>query len=519
MKSKRWLMGIDLGGGGVRCLLVDTASGTTFQGTRSWTFPTAEGSFGLGFDLDLAEMWTKLGEASRSAMQIAQARADDIAGIGVTALRFGSVLLDREGDVLFAVPNRDARAAAECFQLSAAEGDTVLRDTGLWPLPIHASARLLWLKNQHSEVLAKAACVLSLSDWVNFRLCGVQASDYSQAGCTGLFDLARREWSRDRIEGLGLPINIFPETRASGHMLGKLLPGAAADLGLVAQTPVGLGGGDTQCGLFGSGAIVEGDVAVIAGTTAPVQVVTSEAIVDDGGKLWSGHHVVPGLWVLESNGGPMGETLSWFARVLFPESSQPESRLLEEAATAEMGAAGMLSTLGAEVMNARAPSMPVGQITLTHMTSVNDANPRRHLARAIFEGYACAVRANLEQLASVTGQAFERVRISGGLSRGDVFAQLLADVTGAKIIATALPDASALGAALCGGIAAGVYSNSREARAALVKTREPLARQAESADLCEKLYEDGSKLRAAGSETTAPVAAAHIIPWVLSAGG
>lgn len=158
------------------------------------------------------------------------------------------------------------------------------------------------------------------------------------------------------------------------------------------------------------------------------------------------------------------------------ESSQPESRLLEEAATAEMGAAGMLSTLGAEVMNARAPSMPVGQVTLTHMTSVNDANPRRHLARAIFEGYACAVRANLEQLASVTGQAFERVRISGGLSRGDVFAQLLADVTGAKIVATALPDASALGAALCGGIAAGVYSSSREAPAALVKTREPLAR-------------------------------------------
>jgi len=411
MKSKRWLMGFDLGGGGVRCLLVDTASGATFQGTRSWTFPSAKGSFGLGFDLDLAEMWVKLGEASRSAMQNAEARPDDIAGIGVTALRFGNVLLDREGEVLFAAPNRDARAAAECFQLSASDGDAILHDTGLWPLPIHTSARLLWLKNQRPEVLANAACVLSLGDWVNYRLCGVQASDYSQAGCTGLFDLARREWSWGRIERLGLPRNIFPEARASGSMIGELQPSAAVDLGLVAQTPVGLGGGDTQCGLFGSGAIVEGDVALIAGTTAPVQIVTSEAMVDDQGKLWSGHHVIPGLWVLESNGGPMGETLSWFARLLFPESAQPESRLLEEAATAEMGAAGMLSTLGAEVMNARAPSMPVGQITLTHMTSADDANPRRHLARAIVEGYACAVRANLEKLTGVTAHGCHGPRL------------------------------------------------------------------------------------------------------------
>ncbi len=518
MKSKRWLMGIDLGGSGVRCRLVDTASGMSFEGTRSWTFPSAKGSFGLGFDLDLAGMWAKLGDASRSTMESAGARADDVAGIGVTALRFGNVMLDREGDVLFAVPNRDARAAAEYFQLAAEEGDAILRDTGLWPLPIHTSARLLWLKNQRPEVLANVACVLSLSDWVNYRLCGVRASDFSQAGCTGLFDLVRREWNWERIEGLGLPGNIFPDTKKSGSLLGGLEPEAAADLGLAPKTPVGLAGGDTQCGLFGSGVIEDGDVGSIAGTTAPVQVVTSRVRVDDEGKLWSGHHVVPDLWVLESNGGPMGETLSWFARVLFPESSQPEARLLAEASTAEMGAAGMLSTLGAEVMNARAPSMPVGQITLTHMTSADDANPRRHLARAVVEGYACAVRANLEQLTGVMGRGFERVRLSGGLSRGDVFAQLLADITGAEIIATASPDATALGAALCGGIAAGLYRSPRDAAAALVKTREPFTRRVGSADASEKLYEDWCKLRAAGSETTAPAAAAHVIPWVLAAG-
>ena len=518
MTTKRWLMGIDLGSSGVRCLLVDTTSGATFHGSRSWTFSSAKGTFGLGYDLDLADIWTKLGDASHAALQIAGASADVVAGIAVTSLRFGNVVLDHRGEALLAVPNRDARSAAECFQLSKAQGDAILRDTGLWPMPIHASARLCWLKNQQPEVLANADCVLSLSDWVNDKLCGVRASDYTQAGCTGLFDLAKREWNWDRIDGLELPRKIFPDTKDSGSLLGKLERKAAEHLGLAVGTAVGLGGGDTQCGLLGAGAIAAGDVASIAGTTAPVQVVTSKPTVDDRGRLWSGHHVVPGRWVLESNGGPMGETLSWFARVLFPESRQPELRLLAEAATAEMGAAGMLSTLGAEVMNARAPTMPVGQITLTHMTSAGDPNPRRHLARTVVEGYACAVRANLEQLAGVTGYAFEQVRLSGGLSRGDVFAQLLADVTGVEVVATTAPDATALGAALCGGVAAGLYANLSEASAALVKTREPRIRSADVAIASEKLYEDWINLRAAGSETTAPAAAAHVIPWVLSTG-
>ena len=73
-------------------------------------------------------------------------------------------------------------------------------------------------------------------------------------------------------------------------------------------------------------------------------------------------------------------------------------------------------------------------------------------------------------------------------------------------------------AALCGGVAAGLYANLSEASAALVKTREPRIRSADVAIASEKLYEDWINLRAAGSETTAPAAAAHVIPWVLSTG-
>ncbi len=292
--TQKYLLGLDLGGGGARALLVGCETGECFAGTRSWSFQVADETFGLGFDLDLDSMWGLIGEACGEALMRAGVQGDAVAAIAVSALRFGNVILDRAGAVLFAVPNRDARGAAEGFQLSASVGDELLRETGLWPMPIHSSARLLWLAKHEPEILERGDCLLALSDWVNFRLCGVRVSDHSQAGCTGLYDLAKREWSWDRIDSLGFPRALFPEVKSAGSPLGSLGASAASDLGLVEGTPIGLGGGDTQCGLLGAGAIAPGDVASIAGTTAPVQAVCDRAQIDPEGRLWSGHHVIPG---------------------------------------------------------------------------------------------------------------------------------------------------------------------------------------------------------------------------------
>ena len=80
----------------------------------------------------------------------------------------------------------------------------------------------------------------------------------------------------------------------------------------------------------------------MAGTTAPLQQVVEAALVDPEHRLWTGHHVVPGRYVLESNAGPAGEVLTWFARTMFPGDPQCEARLFSEARDSELGAAGLL---------------------------------------------------------------------------------------------------------------------------------------------------------------------------------
>ena len=518
--TKPWLMGIDLGGGGARCVLVDCASGALVSATDSWHFRAAEGTFGTGYDIDLDVVWEAVGRASRAAVQKAGLDTSALGGIAVSAMRFATVVLDAGGGPLLAVDNRDARAAGEYFEVAEKLGQKLLEEAGCCPLPLHASARLLWLRKQRPREFDRAATVFGLGDWLNFRLSGARAIDPTQASASGLFRLGKKEWCWSAIDELKLPRALFPPVVEAGCALGELSAGAAAHLGLTGGVPLGMGGGDTQCSLLGAGVIVPGRAAVVAGTTAPVQTVLAQPAHDPHGKSLGTYHVVPNRWVLESNGGGMGFSVSLMAKVLFPEAPEPELRLLAEAARSEAGAAGMLSTVGADVTNMQSLSMPVGHITMSHLGSQEDPAPRRHLARALVEGCACGVRANLEQLDSVLGRegaatGESPLTLCGGMSRSDVFARILANVVGRDV---ALPDThetSALGAAICAGVVSGNYADFDAACRELCKSRGLFSPQAEEAEVHRQLYATWSRYRLQAESHTSPIAVEHLMPRVL----
>ena len=518
--DKPWLLGIDLGGSGARCILVNRLSGVQVSASENWEFASAPGTFGTGYDIDLTMVWDVVGIACRSALHAAEIDPATVAAIAVSAMRFSTVVLNADGESLFAVDNRDARAAGEYFDVAEKMGQVLLQETGSWPLPLHASARLLWLRNQQPDTFKLAHTIFGLGEWLNYKLCGVRAIDASLASATGLFHLSKRAWCWQQIDDLGLPRTIFPPLIDAGSSIGALSDDAAAHLALLPGMTIAMGGADTQCSLLGSGVIEPGDVAVVAGTTSPVQLVLAQPTFDATGKSLSSYHIAPGRWVLESNGGGIGYSLSLVARMLFPDAPEPELRLFAEAAQSEPGAAGMLSTMGAEVMNMRAPTMPMGHLTLSHMAGSNDAAPRRHLARALAEGFACGIRANLEQLDtalapdSVVHNACA-ITLCGGLSRSDVFGQLVANITAREVSVPNSHQTSALGAAICAGVATGDFPDFASACLTLCSTRLRFSAQQEHSAVNSQLYATWSRFRVQAETTTIPIAVDHLLPRVL----
>lgn len=506
----RYAIGLDFGGGGGRCLLLDLDTGATTLAARSWQFVPAPGTGGLGFDIDLESSWSSLVEATREAIARAGARPDEIVALAATSMRLGNVLIDADGRALFAVPNRDARAAGPGLMLGIEHGDALYRSTGRWPVPVHTAARLQWLAAQHPELLERAACVLTIGDWLAFRLSGECASEATLAAESLLLDLPTRQWSDAWITRLGLPRAIFPPLLAAGTRLGSLLAHEAERLGLRAGVPVVVGAGDTQAALLGAGVCALGSTAIVAGTTGPIQQVVASALIDDAQRLWTGHHPLPDRFVLESNCGPLGEVLDWLARLLHPGSRHPVARLLGEASQSPPAARGMLSSLGAEVMNARALTLPVGQLVLSHLTSRHDEAPGRHLARAVVEGMACALRANLEQITRVSGSEAAAPILTGGLSQSDSFARILCDVLGTPLHVSETPAATALGAALCAAVGAGAEPDLIAATARYTRTR--LELEPDTSDASAAVYARWTRMRAA-RQASDPEAAALTLPF------
>lgn len=533
-----YLMGFDVGGCSIRCGLVDVADGRLVTATRRWApVPLPQtGFFAFRTDTDLC--WRLCGEAAGEALASAGAGPEEVAGVAVAGLRFSLVLVDEDGAALWSAPNHDARAAEEALRLADELGPVLVEHAGHWPLPIFAAPRLLWLAEHDPTVLERAESACSLNDWLGACLSGVTATDLSQAGESLLFDGAgdgtAGEWAADLIERLGLPRRLFPEVRAAGEVLGPLTPAAAAHLGLRPGTPVAVGGADTQCGLLGMGVVEPGRLGIVAGSTTPLQLVAAGPAHDREGRLWRGRHVVAGRRLLESNAGAMGDTLEWFGGVLAPDSPDPVLRLVAEAAAAAPGAGGAVSSLGAQVMDARdMMSMPVGTLALTHLDGAGECRPERgrarcatggaagrrgatrrgNVARAVLEGMAFAIRANAEQLREAVGTehtapggervapgAEPRVSMAGGMSRSPFFTQLVCDVLDEPLLVSRVGESSVVGAAICAGVGAGVYGSLEDGATALARTRR-LEPDGGRAFLYRELYADWARL----SELREPV--------------
>ena len=185
----KYLMSLDLGGGGGRAALLDTQSGKLTFTTCTWDFPSAGG---YAFDLGSDDRWQALCQVGKEAVASAGIDPKEVAGISVTSIRHGMVLIAKDGRVLLATPNKDAQAVSESMELQDTRGEEFYHRTGHYPSPVMMASRLVWVKANHPEMLKETESVLTLSDWMAYQLCGVAAVDFTQAAETCLSQSGKR---------------------------------------------------------------------------------------------------------------------------------------------------------------------------------------------------------------------------------------------------------------------------------------------------------------------------------------
>ena len=443
------IVGIDVGTSGVKGLAIDANGAVLASAEAGYPFATPHPGWA---EQDPALWW----EATQSVLGQLRAAAGAPTGIGLSGQMHGLVALGPGDEVLRpAILWNDQRTGAECAEIELALGlDRLIALTGNRALAGFTAPKLLWLRNHEPDVYARIARVALPKDYVRLRLCGEHATDVSDASGTLLLDVAGRRWSDEVLSALALDKAWLAPVLESPAVTGSTPDGV----------PVAAGGGDQAAGALGVGVDRPGPLSVVLGTSGVVFAALDAFAADPAARVHAFCHAVPGAW------HAMGVTLSaagslrWLRDIVAP--GVPYDELLAQAQSWPAGTEGLVFL--PYLVGERTPHADPDARGAFAGLSIR--HNRGALVRAVLEGVAFALRDSLDLVAELGGSpAFGRV--SGGGAGSDLWLAIVASVLELPLERVAVDEGAAFGAAILGGVAAGVWPDVYAAVAATVSPR------------------------------------------------
>jgi xylulokinase len=452
---RMWL-GIDVGTGGSRALLVDERGAVR----AGFTAPHEDMTMArpMWAEQRPENWWDAVVAAIRGVLAESGVPGSEIRGIGLSGQMHGLVILDQAGQVIR--PSLiwcDQRSQQQVDFVNAKVGkEKVLEFTANPVLTGFTLPKLLWVRDNEPANFERVRKMLLPKDYVRFRLTGEFASEVSDASGTSLFDVVKRRWSTEMMDALGLDRSILPACSESSEVTGRITAEVAALTGLAAGTPVVGGGGDQAASAVGNGIVEEGIVSCTIGTSGVVFAHMEKVAYDPAGRVHTFCHAVRDKWHVMGVTQGAGLSLQWLRNQFFHGASYDS--LTDEAAQAVAGSQGLFWL--PYLMGERTPHLDAtirgGWVGLTAR------NTRADLIRAVIEGVSYSLGDCLEIVEGL-GVPVTSVRASGGGAKSEFWRGLLASIFNRRVVTLETQEGSAYGAALLALAGTGAYSSVPEA--------------------------------------------------------
>lgn len=456
-----FFLGIDVSTTATKALLIGPDGGVVSVASSEYSYDTPRP---MWTEQHPHLWWQATASSIRRVLAESGVNPADVQGVGLTGQMHGLVLLDENGQVLRpAILWNDQRTAAECDEIRARLGkDRLIGITGNDALTGFTAPKILWVRNNEPEIYARARHILLPKDYVRYRLTGEYAIDKADGAGTILFDLGKRDWSREVLEALEIDPAWLPPTFEGPEITGRVTSQAAEETGLKAGTPVMAGGGDQSAQAVGVGAVEPGVVALTLGTSGVVFASTQEPFIEPEGRLHAFCHALPKRWHLMGVMLSAGGSLRWYRDTVAPGTDF--DTLLAPAAAVPPGSEGLLYL--PYLTGERTPYPdPLARGAFVGLTV---RHTLAHMTRAVLEGVAFGLRDSFELMKAVGLAEITQVRASGGGARSPLWRQILADVLGVELVTVNTTEGAAYGAALLAATGAGVFPDVPAACAAVV---------------------------------------------------
>jgi xylulokinase len=306
-----------------------------------------------------------------------------------------------------------------------------------------------------------------------------------------MYDQKNERWSEMILEMLGLDESKLAEVSDSGTNVGQMKKALSEEIGFSNQPVIATGGHDQACGALGAGLVKPGLAMVSTGTAEVVEVATDSLHLNE--TLYKGNmsvyqHTSPGLYVVMTLNQSGGFILRWF-RDAFCEID------IRKAETDGIDAYDLILK---DVNISPSPIMILPHFfgsgtpyfdtqSKGAVVGLTFASTRKDFAKAILDALTMELRLNLEILEK-GGIAIDELRAIGGGAKSDLWLQLKADITGIPIAVPEVTEAAGFGAAILGGVAAGIYSDTTDVIDSLLKIKKTYYPNPENQNLFDERY-------------------------------
>lgn len=478
-------LGLDVGTTCCKCQLIDEQGNIIAYQLKEYDFKKIDGQNYIDIDV----IWQNV-----KSMLAAVSQKGEVKTITVSSLGESFVILDKRDNILFYpmlyTDNRGEEQSRYIKEKFTAK--RIFESTGTTPSSMFSLYKLLWIRDNFPEIYSKIDKVLLIGDYINYKLSGNRVIDYSLASRTGLFDIAKKDYSKELLEELGLEKSNFSKPVLSGAIIGKILPSVANELKINPNCVIVAGGHDQVCSAIGAGVTKPGMCVDGMGTVECITAVTDKRSQNLQMGL-EGYTCTPyaleGCYCSYLFNYTSGALVNWFRKTLLQEYVSNGEDFFS-------------------YYEARMPSEPTGLILLPYFsgaaTPYQDINAKgaiinlqisttpSDIYKAIMEGTSYEMRLNLENMQKY-GTTVNSLIATGGGSKSQKWLQIKADILGVDVYPLINNEAGICGSAMLGVVAVGRFKDLDEAKKVFVKYKEAIKPNIEMKQKYDKIYQKYKK--------------------------
>ncbi|HVX50137.1 MAG TPA: gluconokinase [Chitinophagaceae bacterium] len=436
------IIGVDLGTTHCKIVIAGMDGSIIFSAKKNCHSFTAEAGM---HEQDAEAIWQLVLDLLRQAF--AHTPAVNVSCVCFSAAMHSLLAVDEHGTPLMhALTWADTRAAKYAATLKASPaGTAIYAQTGT---PIHAMSplcKLLWLKNERPEVFNKAAKFIGIKEYIFYKLTGRYITDYSMASATGLFNIHTKQWHLPSLQLAGIMVNQLSEAVEILYSKASLLQQVKQAAGITGDVPFLPGCSDGAAAQLGSGTLLPNETCVTIGTSGAVRTFMHNAVTHPACKTFA-YAFLPGWYLIGGATNNGGNVVQWFPKIFAPGAAGEDSfgAMVALAQQSPAGANGLLFV--PYLYGERSPVWDAG--ATAQFTGLSAARTVHDFARAVLEGVLLNIWEIFQTLPNKT-QA-DTIYANGGFFSNAFTAQMLADISGKKVLLQEDADSSAMGAVYLG---------------------------------------------------------------------